>query len=128
MTPKAHGFSRAERLRRKRDFDVVFEDGRVFRGRRLLVRARPNRLPDSRLGIMIARQFGNSVRRNYVRRLIREAFRLNKPLLGPGLDVVVSLTRGWKEASFREIEADWRRLAPRIRKHFSDEMAPDFVD
>jgi len=128
MSPKPHGFSRVERLRRKRDFDAVFQDGSRFCGRMLIVRARPNDLPHARLGMMIAKQFGNAVRRNRIRRLIREAFRLNKPPASVGLDLVVTLTRGWKDASFDEVQTDWCRLVERIRERLPNEMAVDRSD
>ncbi len=44
---------------------------------------------ETRLGITIGRKAGRAVRRNRVRRLIREAFRAIRSELPPGLDVVV---------------------------------------
>ncbi|MBK8913905.1 MAG: ribonuclease P protein component [Phycisphaerales bacterium] len=44
----------------------------------------------TRIGIRTGRRLGNSPQRSRLRRVIREAFRLSRPLLPAGLDVVCS--------------------------------------
>lgn len=77
-----------ERLRLERDFERVIKTGRKASDKLLLVYAAENRLGWSRLGISIPKRIGNSVRRHYVRRRIREAFRRNKGKCPAGLDLV----------------------------------------
>jgi ribonuclease P protein component len=48
----------------------------------------PNDLTHGRLGLVVSRKVGRAVRRNRLKRVIREVFRLNKPAFA-GLDVVV---------------------------------------
>jgi ribonuclease P protein component len=59
----------------------------------LLVFTRPNDLAYHRLGLSVSRKVGNAVRRNRVKRMLREAFRLTRhgwPSLDEGgLDLVV---------------------------------------
>lgn len=94
---KAHGFSRDERLRAKRDFDRVFQQGHRGRGQTLVVFYAPNGLTHSRLGIALRRGWRNAVVRNRAKRLIREAFRTRKHQLPRGLDVVVIPALNWRD-------------------------------
>jgi len=86
---RRHTFPRTHRLRSKLDFSAVFDAGiRQSRGP-LTVLARPNDLPHPRLGLSLSRRVGNAVRRNRIKRLLREAFRLMQHDLPRGYDIVV---------------------------------------
>ena len=76
-------------LRAPRDFDAVFA-ARVKESRGpLTILARPNDLPHARLAIQTSRRVGTAVRRNRIRRLLREAFRLMQHDLPRGYDLVI---------------------------------------
>jgi ribonuclease P protein component len=75
-------------LRAKSDFDAVF-DARVREvGGPLAFHARANELAFTRFGMSVSRKVGNAVKRNRIRRKLREAFRLSQHELPRGLDVV----------------------------------------
>jgi len=46
-----------------------------------------------RLGVSIPKKFGNSVFRNYQKRIIREAFRTEKNNIGQNFDTVILLIK-----------------------------------
>ena len=78
------------RLRRKSDFDVAYARGRRLGDGFFTVIALRNEWGAPRLGLAVAvRVAGGAVRRNRLRRLIRESFRLHQASL-PALDLVVS--------------------------------------
>lgn len=103
-----------ERLRKKRDFERVFEGGAAFHGKNLTAYTLPNSLGFSRIGIVTGKKVGRAVERNRIRRLLRECFRLNKVLLGPGLDVVLIAKKGFP-TTFSGAEEEFKKLAGRLK-------------
>lgn len=81
------------RLTRRADFARAFREGTAVRGRLFTVRAAANGLPFPRLGISVAKSAGGAVRRNRMKRLLREAFRLGRAALPPGIDLVAVVSR-----------------------------------
>ena len=90
MTPRQSlTFPAAMRLRLDRDFK------RVYAGRHrvdvgfLTIYALRNALAHTRLGVSLPRKVGTAVRRNRIKRLLREGFRLWQKQLPTSLDVVI---------------------------------------
>jgi ribonuclease P protein component len=102
------GFDRHERIRRRSDFQRVYERGTRIHGRYSTVFVLPNTLATGRLGIAATKKFGAAVQRNRAKRLIREVFRRNK--IAPGFDVVVIPKRTLLDAGLTVLEADYRNL------------------
>ena len=77
-------------MRSEADFRRAYSQGSRARGAVLVVVACPNGLGVTRLGLSVGRRiWKQAVRRNRVRRIFREAFRLSYPELPPGLDLVL---------------------------------------
>ena len=113
-------FTKAERLSGKAAYDRVFGEGRGFRCTRLTLIARPNGLGVSRLGLSVGRRVGGAVRRNRIKRVLREAFRLNKARLGVACDVVLVPRRDWRDVCLGKIEHDFQQLLERVTQAFAD--------
>lgn len=62
-------------LTRRGEFRHVFEQGRKFPSRHLILYAHPNGLMQSRVGFVVSRKVGGAVVRNRVKRRLREIFR-----------------------------------------------------
>ena len=104
-----------ERIRRRPEFQLVYERGAKVHSRYSTVFIMPNAGAVGRLGIAATRKLGGAVRRNRAKRLIREVFRRNK--IAPGFDVVVIPKRELLDASLTDLEADYRTLIERrLRK------------
>lgn len=107
-----------QRLRRKSDFDAVFREGvRSSSGSLALrVRDRGESAADEpcRFGYSVSSRLGGAVKRNKIRRRLREsARRLNSEGKCRGLDVVVVARHGAADAEFAELDATLRRLVGR---------------
>lgn len=103
------------RLRSKLQFDAVYAGGRRIDDRFFSLRIKANGLAHPRVGLAVAvKTAGNAVKRNRLRRLVKESFRLNQHEL-PAVDVVVAVKNAGAEApptSLRDSLATlWKRVA-----------------
>src|ERR1700741_5575904 len=105
------GFSRLERVRRRVDYQAIYDRGAKVHGRYMTVFALANQQPVGRLGIAATRKLGGAVERNRAKRLIREVFRRNK--LAPGFDIVVIPKRELLDASLTALETEFRHTLER---------------
>jgi ribonuclease P protein component len=116
----ARRFSREHRVRRRTEFQQVFEQGTRHHGRFLTLLVLPNGRAAARLGIVASRKLGDAVQRNRAKRLIREMFR-HSPGRRWGVDAVVIPRRELLDASFLDLTHDfrsvWRRAADRVVAH-----------
>ena len=99
-------FRRADRVRLHREYDRIYQQGRRAAARLVLLHAVANGLERARLGITVGRRVGPAVRRNRLKRWVRETFRLHRADLPPGFDLVVQLRPEAATASHAEIERE----------------------
>jgi ribonuclease P protein component len=110
------GFTSAERVRRRADYQRIYDRGVKVHGTFLTLFTLANDLQIGRLGIAATRKIGGAVVRNRAKRLIREVFRHNK--LAPGFDIVVVPRRELVDASLTAIESEFRHVLDRsLRRH-----------
>ena len=63
-----------------------------------------NELDHSRFGFVVSKRLGNAVKRNKIKRRMREATRLQLPRIEPGFDLVFIARQPIREANYQEIE------------------------
>lgn len=100
------GFNRSERIRRRVEYQRIYDQGTKVHGRSFTLFQLPNGLPQGRLGIAATRKLGNAVTRNRAKRMVREIFRRNK--VAPGVDIVIVPRRELLSTSLVALEREFR--------------------
>lgn len=95
---------RLQRLRSARDFRRVREGGRSWAHPLLILGTLPNRSVGTRCGFVVSKSQGNAVKRNRLKRRVREAVRLIYQHIVPGWDVVFVVRSGVATASWPQLQ------------------------
>jgi ribonuclease P protein component len=119
----SHHFRPAERLRRPSDFQRVYDRRRSVSNAQIIVYGCENALPHLRLGLSVSRKYGGAVRRNRLRRLYREAFRLTKHQLPVGLDLIL-IPRTLDEPKLEDLKMALIDLVGRLADKLGRESVP----
>jgi len=108
-------FRPAQHIRRREDFQQVYDQGARHGSRLMTVFILPRSGDVTRLGIAATRKLGGAVQRNRAKRLIREIFRRHRH--PPGLDIVVVPRAALLEAPWQVIEAEYAACVDRRARH-----------
>ena len=108
-------FSSEKRLHGAKAIQAVLQQGQRFASPNLLVVVQNTSSLEKKLGIGVSRKVGNAVKRNKIKRWIREAFRLNQNQMPSGFRVVVLVREKQNLKNFSEVEKDLLSLFGRAK-------------
>ena len=107
---RKEGYSRRHRFAAQGSFGSALRSNRKLRGRLAVIHVTPRGETQSRLGVALTRRLvPSSVERNFVKRIVREAFRRH-PVKRAGLDCVVMLRGRFERAEAAAMVAEIRAL------------------
>ena len=104
-----------EPLKSNRDFQKVFKSGKSKANRYLVMYVAQNGQSINRLGISVSKKVGNSVVRHYIKRCVKESYRLHENMFNNGLDIVVIARQGAQDIGYNELNSALLHLM-RIQK------------
>jgi ribonuclease P protein component len=114
MPAKRFTFPKSRRLTQSAEFAQVKKNGRVYRGRSVLLSIlRANGATRFRAGFITSRALGSAVARNRVRRRLREIVRKHQGEIVDGTWIVTIARANAVGATYQELEVEWLRLAKR---------------
>lgn len=111
--PSDGKFAKKDRILKTGDFRRVYKKGSSRKAGNVIMYRLPNGLDSSRIGFSISsRRVALAARRNRIRRVLREIFRLNKKDLKKGFDIVIVLKKDFPGSIlYKEAEAIFMKLA-----------------
>lgn len=98
-------FKLPESLKKNEDFRRVYNKGKSYANKYLVMYIMKNERDINRIGISVSKKVGNSVVRHRLARLIRESFRLNGTMFQSGYDIVVIARNTAKGKKYDEVNS-----------------------
>jgi len=109
-------FPRAGRITKRAEYDAVYREGRRRSSREFTIFLRPNGLDICRFGWSIKKALGTAVKRNRIRRRLREILRLHRQEIEPGWDIVIHPRSSAATAEFLWLSEELIKLLPRAAR------------
>ena len=107
---------KTETLKKNYEFKHILTKGKYYSGKIIEVFYLKNNLETNKIGIAISSKFATAVKRNYIKRLIREAIRQNEEKIKSCNSIVflVKKKTNIDEISFDLIEKDISSILEKI--------------
>lgn len=122
-------FPSSARLRRHRDFERVYKQGRRHFAAHLTAFYLPRAKGDGlRVGFTVGRVLGTAVERNRMKRRLREAVRLHWPSLPLPMDVVINPKKSVLKLEFAALEDEISRSFEVIQKFVGEKSGREIKD
>ncbi|MBW2558325.1 MAG: ribonuclease P protein component [Deltaproteobacteria bacterium] len=96
-------FGKKERVRKRKNYLSIYQRGVRVHSSSFTVILSPNPSGEKRLGVAVSKKVGNAVKRNRIKRLLKEFFRLNKDRLPDSRDVVIIAKKNASSLKYQDV-------------------------
>lgn len=101
-------------LRNKNSFQSVYRSGKSYANKTMVLYVLPT-IGDRKTGFAAGKRLGNAVIRNRVKRLLREAYRLNQHRLTPGVDLILVGRQAMVKSRYQTVARAFLNLCSKAR-------------
>jgi ribonuclease P protein component len=112
------------RLRKNKDFRYTYRRGKKLGHPLLVLVYRRTNMSSSRIGFSITKKYGSAVKRNRIKRQLREIVSAELENIKEGYDIIFSVRKGAGESTFNELKGAVKNLLKRAslykKEHFPD--------
>ena len=91
-------------LKKNYEFHRLYRKGKTAATPFLVLYAKGSKRHGNRVGFTVSTKLGKAVKRNRVRRRLREIYRLHEPMIARGTDLVVVARGRAVTATYRQLE------------------------
>ena len=113
---KQNTLTKEKRLISNRQFKDVLVSGHCFHDRLLTVYMAENKCGHVRLGVSVGKTHGNAVKRNRLKRFIREVFRQHQEQIPNNYDYLIMIKKGVEQTTFEQIKSSFLTLVVSAKK------------
>jgi ribonuclease P protein component len=107
-------FTKQAKIVKTDDFSSVFNLRKRISQQHLVMRYRINDKSNPRLGLIVSKKTAKlAVQRNYMRRVLRELFRVNQHHL-PTVDLIVQIQKVFGKSEFIKIKKEFENLIQKL--------------
>ena len=107
-------------IKKNKDFLKLYKKGKFFVAKYLVLYVLNNNSNVNRLGVTASKTFGNSVKRNRIRRLIKESYRYYEGQLKQGFDLVFVARSCDELPDFSEVKKEMKYLLRKLEMFKED--------
>ncbi|MCB5185715.1 ribonuclease P protein component [Methylobacillus gramineus] len=116
MVLPSYAFTRRAKLLKTDEFSSVFNFRKRVSGRYIVLHYQCNTLGNARLGLVVGKKVARrAVDRNYMKRVLRELFRVRQDQL-QGLDIVARPQKQFSAENFAEIQQEFIELVENLQR------------
>jgi len=105
-----YSFLKNERLLKRSEFVNLNRSGKRSHSPHFVIIFKENGLGITRLGVTVTKRTGCAVKRNRIKRLLREYFRLHKAHFPQGYDVVIAAKKDANKLDFWDLQRELNKV------------------
>lgn len=105
---------KTESLKKSYEFSRIYNSGKYFVGKYIVLYVKSNNLNKNKIGIVISRKVGKSVIRNRIRRLIKENYRFYEKYLKDEIDLVFVVRRTEELPNYYTVKKEMKYLFKKL--------------
>ncbi len=118
----AFRFTKQAKLIKTDDFSSVFNFRKRISAQHLVIHYQVNSLQHARLGLVIGKKTAKlAVSRNYMRRVLRELFRLQQQEIS-AVDLVIRVQKKFDKLDFIQIKQEFNELLIKLNKRIKPQV------
>ena len=115
--PMQFFFTKGDRILKRHEFIALAKSGRRIQNEYFIAVFSAGRHGRSRLGVTITKKVGGAVKRNRIKRLVREFFRLNRQLLSGEWDINIIAKNKITDITFEKACRSLQNIFSRISRY-----------
>ncbi|HOJ77254.1 MAG TPA: ribonuclease P protein component [Bacillota bacterium] len=102
-------------LKKNEEFQIVFEKGHSIHNKYLVVYFHQNSFSENRYGFCVGKKIGNAVKRNYLKRVLKEIVRnILGNITSRSFDIIIVAKYPILNAKYNEIESSLTALLKKV--------------